>query len=113
MSDYESHKGKIRKVNQKGELMLGHMVQIMKNNGDIIDESNEILDTFMDKYYKKYFVVKGDLYEFVEHEEIENFDTFCTLTPNEDGTISFHSTFYNGGTCLSEMLEDELKKLNK
>jgi hypothetical protein len=37
------------------------------------------------------------------------------LTKNEDGTISFIGQFYNGGTCLDEMLEealDEMKEKN-
>jgi hypothetical protein len=35
------------------------------------------------------------------------------MIPNEDGTITFFMEFYNGGTCLSEMIEEGLERLKK
>jgi hypothetical protein len=35
------------------------------------------------------------------------------MQKNEDGTITFVMQFYNGGTCLSECIEEELEKINK
>jgi hypothetical protein len=49
----------------------------------------------------------------MEHKELDGEDDINNLTENEDGTISFVTRFYNGGTCLTEMLEDGLKELNK
>jgi uncharacterized protein with von Willebrand factor type A (vWA) domain len=33
------------------------------------------------------------------------------MEPNTDGTVSFTMRFYNGGTCLSECIEEGLEKL--
>lgn len=52
------------------------------------------------------------MYLLIEHEEDEYADIIKTWK-NEDGTISFVAEFYNGGTCLVEVLDDSLKKLNK
>jgi hypothetical protein len=54
----------------------------------------------------------GQLNDFIK-SEIDADDGIYQLTPNEDGTLSFTMRFYNGGTCLSECIEEELLKLNK
>jgi hypothetical protein len=35
------------------------------------------------------------------------------MLPNEDGTITFIQQFYNGGTCLSEVIEEGIRKIKK
>lgn len=57
----------------------------------------------------KYVTVGDKMYEMIEHEETE--DDICKFWKNSDGTISFMAEFYNGGTCLSEIVEYELSKL--
>ena len=52
------------------------------------------------------------MYEWLEHEcKYDEEDDFCDLKENQDKTISIHAQFYNGGTCLNEVLNDELDKL--
>lgn len=66
---------------------------------------NELWDE--DNLYK----ADGKVYKLVEHVEIEN-DIF-KFWKNEDGSISFVVEFYNGGTCLSEMIEEGVREVNK
>ena len=59
--------------------------------------------------YNKFYVVNGNIYETIEDKEVEDDASF--LKDNGDGTYDYFMEFYNGGTCLSECLENELKKL--
>lgn len=59
----------------------------------------------------KYYVVNGIVYETIEEEELDPYDDFSKLKDNGDGTYDYFMTFYNGGTCLKECIEDELEKL--
>ncbi len=63
-------------------------------------------------YGDEYFFHNEEIWEAVESKEI-SYNDISVLTPNPDGTYSFIMQFYNGGTCLSEMIEDELKRQNK
>lgn len=60
-----------------------------------------------DNLYK----VDGKVYKLVEHNEIE--DDIFKFWKNADGSISFVAEFYNGGTCLSEIIEDGVRKINR
>ena len=111
MSDYESHAGKLKKVNQYGEDLNVCFRRILNKNNIEIDSEDSLEEQVMSEFHQKYIVSGNDLYEIIEHEELDHSDSFAKLSKNEDGTISFFSTFYNGGTCLGEMLEDELKNL--
>ena len=60
--------------------------------------------------YDEYFYANGQLFKLVKSSEIEDTD-YCHIEDNKDGTYSFVTSFYNGCTCLKEMLEDELKRI--
>ena len=59
----------------------------------------------------KYFVVGDEVWEAVEHKKLDPDDDINYFVENTDGTITFITQFYNGGTYLEEVLEDELSKL--
>jgi len=109
MSDYETHRGKMIKVdNPDNHDLKTQCAAILKKLGDEVDD--DPVDYLLNHYWGKYIHVDDDLYRILEDEELDFGDSFAHLTYNEDGTISFTSTFYNGGTCLSEMLEEALRK---
>ena len=60
-----------------------------------------------DNFYR----VDGKVYKLVEHAEIEN-DIF-KFWKNADGSISFVAEFYNGGTCLSEIIEEGIREVKR
>ena len=61
-------------------------------------------------FYDHYFVYDDKIYN-IQDKELD--DDICEAHKNEDGTIDYAVQFYNGGTCLSEMLENALKKLKR
>lgn len=113
MSDYESHTGKLKKVlpneNETFEQLCKRLwIENGKQNESDYEEGSLFSD-FSEKYInqKDKFV-----WEVFDHEELgEEDDMFCNIHDNKDGTYSFHTRFYNGGTYLGEMLEDEIKNI--
>ena len=111
MSYTETHFGKLKKVELTTS--LEEFCKEKCNEVGITElpsYSDDWKDEFRDRFYRKYFIIKEDVWEAVEHTEAEDGD-MDIMIPNEDGTITFVMQFYNGVTCLSEMIENGLKKL--
>lgn len=114
MSHTETHFGKLRKVELNSSIEEWAK---QKCNEEGISEIPDYFDsweeTFKDRMsYKKYFFSKDEVWEAVEHVEEDDGD-IDIMVQNQDGTVTFVFQFYNGGTCLSEMIEDGLARLNK
>jgi hypothetical protein len=62
---------------------------------------------------KEYFIYENSLYEIINHEESMDEESFVKLNKNNDGSISFVTQFYNGGTYFDEMLTEALDELKK
>lgn len=113
MSDYETHYGKLRKVDLQGKTIEEFFEQKCKEEGIERDEQE---DNWEDNYqsetdnYYKYTRIGNDVWELFDHFKSENLD-HANLINNNDGTYTLSTTFYNGGTCLSEIIEEELSKL--
>jgi hypothetical protein len=116
MSHTETHFGKLRKV----EIPENHLVEDWCR-----EKCRDLGYTEMATYnstweeqlrcetYDKYFFADGEVWEAVEHIESEDGDDIDIMVKNPDGTITFVQQFYNGGTCLSEVIEEGLAKLKK
>lgn len=124
MSYSEIHYGKLKPIDKISLQELQDWVET-KPNLEIEDFEEKMEDEmdyfeirdktkkYKEPFYIKYIWNKGTLYEMVEHSgELESDDLDLT-TENSDNTISFTYSFYNGGTCFSELLEDGLNKINK
>lgn len=119
MSDYERHKGKVQKVDLSygiGILALEEFVKLKLLQDGFISEqdklsSRDIMDTFRDEYYDKYILVGEDLWEIIENEVLDNDYDFCEIDNISQDTYAYHTSFYNGGTCLTETLQGELSKV--
>ena len=85
MSEVVRHTGKVKKVDLKGL-------------------QEELWPT-------KFIKVNGDIWEIVEDREEEDYENLSIIRPNEDGTLDYILQFYNGGTCLSEMLTEGIKDI--
>ena len=116
MSNYESHKGKLLKI--KDKLTKEEMEDFAKNH--LIPQNI----TFPHKYYKdvfEYIRDNQDKYPYFFSEdsiyEIEN----CQLDPDEDefwyiknnDFTEYSFRFYNGGTCLEELIRELIEILEK
>ena len=114
MSRTELHIGKLRKIELKLDQSLEDFYkEKLKEIGitELRKYDNDWEDAFKDEFNEKYFIVNNIIWEAFEHEEKDDSDDIYELKSNEDGTLSFIMKFYNGGTCLSECIEEELEKL--
>lgn len=62
--------------------------------------------------YEDVFYAGGKLYENTEHVEYEDLD-FHEFSGNEVVGYTYFTSFYNRGTCLSEILEEELESVRE
>lgn len=105
MSRIEFHTGKLRKIEQQPEVFAK---QFLWKKRDFYET---FLEHLLSEQYKNFVLLAGDLYEFVEHEENQDSETyFCKFYEDSNGELNFITNFYNGGTCLSEMLKDGFKQ---
>ena len=115
MSQNEFHTGRLVPVDLEGKTIEEFAEKTCREAG--ILEISSYHDSWLEelKYegdYEKYFIVEDVIYEMVDHAETDD-DYFVHMRRNEDGSISFSAQFYNGGTCLSEVIEDSVLVMNK
>ena len=118
MSDYEHQRGRIIKVvSEEGITLHQHCLNILEEKGIKYDENYKYYDNpeeqVGDELYEKYVILQGELYEYLELVDEDPYESFAHVEEGDNGEIRFHSRYYNGGTCLSEMLDEALGKLNK
>ncbi len=116
MSYTELHIGKIKKVDLNG-LTVEEWCKRECEKQDI-PLNPEWHDTYKEsllenQYPMKVVDVNGSLWEIIEDNKQEGGEDISVLTPNSDDTYSYVMQFYNGGTCLSEMLEEEIKSIKE
>jgi hypothetical protein len=116
MSDYEYHRGKLRKVELEPGQSLADLARtiLVKHNTalqrDIPDD--DIIEIFRDTFWKEeYMVVNDTIYALEDHTCSNEPPETAELSPLPDGRIAFTAYFYNGGTGLDEMLGEALEGL--
>nr|CDL66711.1 unnamed protein product [uncultured bacterium] len=117
MSYTELHLGKLRKIDLNGMDIETYCKEECERHGyeygkytdswysalrDGIARKN-----FKDNkgYISKIVKVNGELYEIIDDTEFPDNDFISYIINNGDGTYTYLMSFYNGGTCLDEMLE--------
>lgn len=127
MSDYEYHKGILKKVdlseydNDREKYFEARCRY--EFSGLTEDELQAAYKDFNESKYKRrggwedywraesdirdVISVGSDIYE-VADIELDN-DTQCIITEVSENEYQYYTSFYNGGTCLEEMLEDEME----
>jgi len=114
MSYTETHFGKLRKV--ETSLTIENWCKnqcILAGETELASYFETWEEQFRDTFSNKYFIINGQIWEAIEHIKGEEGGDIDIMISNEDGTITFVMQFYNGGTCLSECIEDGLKRLKK
>jgi hypothetical protein len=113
MSQTETHIGKLRKI-ESTESIEKWCENTCISLGYSTKESyyGSWKEKLQDETkWQKYFFYNDSIYEMIEHQEVE--DDIDSITLNSDGTYSFIMQFYNGGTNLTEMIEDGIKRIHK
>lgn len=113
MSDYESHSGRllpIKRLENESDFEYFKRATGKEPDAESIEES--VMEALYDAdLYEEYFYFKETLYKNVDHQELDPYDTTCVLQGNEEDGYTYNTMFYNGGTCLSEMIEEALENL--
>lgn len=116
MSDYEAHRGKLLLIKrQENESDKEYFQRAIgeKFNEEKWDEDDSVVNCLYEMdLYDKYFYVNNKIYENVDHQELEPYGA-QELNGDEINGFTYFMMFYNGGTCLSEMIEDALERKNK
>lgn len=75
--------------------------------------SNGWLEVFNDNMWKKeIYIHKNDtLFRVFDIKDHDCDGYFCEINKTGDGEYKFITQYYNGGTCLPEILDEEVEKL--
>jgi len=115
MSDYEHKKGRIRPCERlKEETDENYFKRVLiekKWVEDYWDEDDPIGIIYNLNLEDKYFYLNENIYEVLEMEDLDPYDTIKVLNEQSDGTYTFEMRWYNGGGSLGELLEDNLTKI--
>jgi hypothetical protein len=121
----ETHLGKLRKIELNGNSIEEFFAEQCQQFGSLETPQEKTLKTWQDTYeeitwakkredktlnFKVYHVLDGVLYELFDHINFAEDDPH--YFKEENGVITFLTAFYNGGGCLEEVLEDEIKKIH-
>lgn len=113
MSYTESHVGKIKKVDLEGLSVEDWAKEVANSYGmELTKYYDSYTELVLDELHFRYILVEEEVYEIIEDREFTEED-ISELTPEGDGVFSFVMQFYNGGTCLTEMLTDAVKQHNR
>lgn len=114
MSDQRTYKGKFQKVvfteDTTEQFAENYVKRIKGEDYQLPSWVDSWLECLTNKY-DEFFVINGELYKMLEKEDLE-YPDFCVINKNDNDTYSFITSFYDGGTYLEEMLEDEFKRIN-
>lgn len=116
MSDYEVHLGKMREIPRldENETIEEMMARLLIMRGKKHFESGDIKDHFTSEFHRSgiYYYEKGEKIFEIEDREFEDEDVNLAYR-NKNGDIEYALRFYNGGTCLPEMLDYALDQMFK
>jgi len=109
MSRTEMCKGKITPIKIPTTLALW-AEGYCKMNGiaELKEYTDDWVEQLRDSFDEKILIVDDQAFE-IESIEIDPDEDIKDVTKNEDGSFNYLFKFYNGGTCLSELLEDTVR----
>lgn len=119
MSFIEKHIGRLVKVDRKGLTVEEWCKEYCQSHSAGIDNKmyKNWIECFKHNFYDicadGFRFINGEIYQLIKHTKIddgEDLNFFYTL---EDGSILFVTEFYNGGTCLEEVLDDGVTRISK
>lgn len=115
MSEMEYHTGRIKILYPlDGQLPQDLARGLCKYNGYEDKHNQGWIETLRDEGYDDGYIVLDiegnyEIWKLIEHKSFDD-GTMFQVEKEADGSISFCMSFYNGGTCLSEMLEEVVKE---
>lgn len=113
MSEQKTITGKLKEVDLQGKTAEEWAKEYCKVHYNI-ENLEQWVESWIQQLMDKtdvFIHVKGHIFEILEFEDI-SYEDYCVISrqPN-DGTYTFCTSFYNGGTHLCEMLEETLDNI--
>lgn len=107
MSQNESHVGILIEIPKVGNETTEQQCRRLLNNVKLA----KYYDTYVEMLdgETEYIIFNDTVYDY-ESEEIDPYEHF-TATKNDDGTINFSVSYYNGGCGFKEAIEYALKNI--
>jgi hypothetical protein len=112
MSEQRTYIGKFWEIDTGGKTPEEYAKMCMERIGktELPSYHDNWLSYFLDYEYDTTVMLKGKLYRIKISHDIDD-SCFCVIHKESDGLYSFATSFYDGGTCLKEMLEDEFERI--
>lgn len=110
MSEQETKIGKLKLVDLQNKTIEQYCEEHCISRGRTKSCYETWEEFFFDINWGKYVKVKDKLFQIIDEQDLYN-NYYTQIDKIDDDTYSFYSTYYNGGTCLTECLEYELEKM--
>lgn len=111
MCEKQTQRGKFKEIDLQGKTIEEYCEEYCISRGEVKQHYYKTWrDFFFDRYWEEFFAVNDRLFQFIEIKNLDN-DYYTQIDKEGDGVYSFYSTYYDGGTCLTECLEYELEKM--
>ena len=113
MSQDELHRGKLRKIDLKDKSIEDFFKEkCIENNILELDKwTEDWYSMYMNNVNNsEYYSNKKAVYQLYDHKQFDDFDIQEFLKLG-NGDYEFITSFYNGGTCLGEVIGDFIDKL--
>lgn len=112
MSEQRTYIGKFWEVDTCGETPEEYAEWYMKQNQKTVlpPYYDTWLEYLLDYNDYQFIMLKGKLYKLSIENELDESD-FCVIHKETDGSYSFATSFYDGGTYLEEVLTNEYERL--
>lgn len=111
MSEQQTQRGKFKKIDLQGKTIEKWCEEQCINQGKTNKWANATWkEFFFYMYWDEYFIVNDELYQILEVKDIDSC-YYVQVDKQDDDTYSFYATYYDGGTCLTECLEEGIENL--
>ena len=120
MSEMEFHSGKAKRFPRiDGESNAAYAERFANDTGltfsqpkeEILSEIFEELDLGGPWRRQTALVVNDEIWQLIDHKQQDEPPEVMEFSLLPDGSYSFAYYFYNGGTCLPEVLESSIDKI--
>ena len=111
MSEIVRIKGKIQKVERiENETDKEYFERVTKRKWQVYNYTPNSIDEaiYDNNLYREYIEIDNSIYKFLEYKEVDLYSSFININKEED-IYTFDTCFYDGGTCLEEMLREAIK----
>ena len=111
MSETVRIKGKIQKVERlENETDKEYFERVTKGKWQVHNYPPNSIDEaiYDNNLYRGYIEIDNSIYKFLEYKKVGPYRPFININKEED-IYTFDTCFYDGGTCLEEMLREKIK----